>query len=152
MNGNLAPDEGVVWYATGTLLRVVVGAAPNVAISVGRVQLALGEKFHVTVIETIERQIDRPGPIDGGQRVIGISRLTDKGCTVGKRARGRSDVGVRLKGRVLAADDGGGGELKEGKKQNRAWRMHWNVCALGPRLINNLEVKNELVTSGTASL
>lgn len=152
MNGNLARDEGIVWYATGALLRVVVGAAPNVGISVGRVQLALGEEFHVPVVETVEGQIDRAGAIDGWQEVTDFLRLTDLVCTVRERARGRSDVGVRLKGGVLAADDRGGGELKEGEKQQSAWRMHWDVCALGPRLINNLEVKNELVTTGKASL
>jgi hypothetical protein len=131
MNGNLACTKGIVWYATGALVRIVVGAAPNVGISVGRVQLAGREEFHVTVVETIERQINRPGPIDGGNRVTDFRRLTDPRLAVRERARGRSDVWVILKGGVLAADDRGGGEMEEGEEEKGARRMHWNVSAKG---------------------
>ena len=113
MNGNLANPEGIVRYTTGTLLRIVVGAAPNACVVVRRVQLAGREKLHITVVETIEGQIDGPGAIDGGQSVTDFVGLTNDCMAVGESARGTSDVGVRLKVGILAADDRRGGELKE---------------------------------------
>ena len=117
VDGHLGIVEGIIWNTTGALLRIVIGTAPGICILIRRIQLAGGKELDVTMVQAIEREIDRPGTIDGRWHITSVIRNPNEyRFAIRERVGCGGTARVGLETRVLTADDGRGGEVKEGEE------------------------------------
>ncbi len=69
------------------------------------------------MVEAVKGKIDGPGAVDGWGNVPDYKGLANKlGFAVGERVGSRSTGGMGLEARILAAENGGSGKVKEGEE------------------------------------